>query len=103
MGYPPQGGPPGYPPQQAPPQPGYGGGYGAPPAAPPPAHAPAAYNRPNMAEVAGEGRSKTQLIVGIDFGTTFSGVAFAFATNTEAKEDIITEWPGAGNQARQKV
>jgi molecular chaperone DnaK (HSP70) len=56
-----------------------------------------------MAEVAGEGRSKTQLIVGIDFGTTFSGVAFAFATNTEAKEDIITEWPGAGNQARQKV
>jgi molecular chaperone DnaK (HSP70) len=56
-----------------------------------------------MAEVAGEGRSKAQLIVGIDFGTTFSGVAFAFATNTEAKEDIITEWPGAGNQTKQKV
>jgi hypothetical protein len=36
-------------------------------------------------------------------GTTFSGVAFAFATNNEAKEDIITEWPGAGNQAKQKV
>jgi hypothetical protein len=36
-------------------------------------------------------------------GTTFSGVAFAFATNTEAKEDIITEWPGAGNQTKQKV
>jgi hypothetical protein len=30
-------------------------------------------------------------------------VAFAFATNTEAKEDIITEWPGAGNQTKQKV
>ena len=36
-------------------------------------------------------------------GTTFSGVAFAFATNTEAKEDIITEWPGAGNQTKQKA
>ncbi|KAF2261817.1 actin-like ATPase domain-containing protein [Lojkania enalia] len=99
-GYPPQG-PPGYPPQ--PPAGGYGG-YGAPPQAPPAApHAPASYNRPNMAEVAGEGRSKAQLIVGIDFGTTFSGVAFAFATNTEAKEDIITEWPGAGNQTKQKI
>lgn len=30
-------------------------------------------------------------------------MAFAFATNTEAKEDIITEWPGAGNQTKQKV
>lgn len=55
------------------------------------------------AEVEGGGRNKAQLIVGIDFGTTFSGVAFAFATNTEAKEDIITEWPGAGNQTKQKV
>ena len=66
-GYPPQG-PPGYPPQ--PPQAGgYGGGYGAPPPAPAPAapHAQAAYNRPGVAEVAGEGRSKAQLIVGIDF------------------------------------
>lgn len=36
-------------------------------------------------------------------GTTFSGVAFAFATNSEAKEDIITEWPGAGSYTKQKV
>ncbi len=106
-------------PPMAPPQPpGYGGyaqhpqGVGAP-------HAMNQYTRP--AEVDGGGRSKAQLIVGIDFvssshiplgcclltgfhqGTTFSGVAFAFATNTEAKEDIITEWPGAGNQTKQKV
>ncbi|RAR14541.1 actin-like ATPase domain-containing protein [Stemphylium lycopersici] len=102
--YPPQPGPPGYPPQ-GPPGGGYGHGYGQPPpSAPAPHGPPAAYNRPNnMAEVAGEGRSKAQLIVGIDFGTTFSGVAFAFATNTEAKEDIITEWPGAGNQTKQKI
>lgn len=55
------------------------------------------------AEVEGGGRGKAQLIVGIDFGTTFSGVAFAFATNNEAREDIITEWPGAGTHTKQKV
>lgn len=54
-------------------------------------------------EVEGAGRSKASLIVGIDFGTTFSGVAFAFATNNEAREDIITEWPGAGTHTKQKV
>lgn len=88
-------------------------GYGAPPVA-----GPHSYQR-NLAEVEGNNRSKAQLIVGIDFvscatmatsdttdsmqGTTFSGVAFAFATNTEAKEDIIVEWPGAGTQTKQKV
>ncbi|GAB7361909.1 hypothetical protein MBLNU230_g1947t1 [Neophaeotheca triangularis] len=65
-------------------------------------HAPGIYGRP-MVEVEGSQRSKAQLIVGIDFGTTFSGVAFAFATNTEAKEDIIVEWPGAGTQTKQKI
>lgn len=59
--------------------------------------------RPNPVEVEGAGRNKAQLIVGIDFGTTFSGVAFAFATNTEAREDIITEWPGSGTHTKQKV
>jgi len=54
-------------------------------------------------EVEGAGRGKAQLIVGIDFGTTFSGVAYAFATNNEAREDIITEWPGAGTHTKQKV
>ena len=44
-----------------------------------------------------------QQLINDEQGTTFSGVAFAFATNTEAKEDIITEWPGAGNQTKQKV
>ncbi|CAN8100245.1 unnamed protein product [Discula destructiva] len=103
---------PGYPPQIPPSMqggppvpggpPGYTGGqgYGAPQggqAAPP-----AAYARP-AAEVEGSSRSKAQLIVGIDFGTTFSGVAFAFATNNEAKEDIISEWPGAGSYTKQKI
>ena len=66
VGYPPQGGPPGYPPQAPPGQ--YGaGGYGAPPPVPAAHGPPAAYNRPGMAEAPGEGRSKAQLIVGIDF------------------------------------
>ena len=45
----------------------------------------------------------TRLLTIVRQGTTFSGVAFAFATNTEAKEDIIVEWPGAGTQTKQKV
>ncbi|KAH8811431.1 hypothetical protein F5884DRAFT_274128 [Xylogone sp. PMI_703] len=99
-GYPPQQGGipppvPGGPPQYVPPQ------YGGPP---PGSIAGAQYaNRNNAVEVEGAGRSKAQLIVGIDFGTTFSGVAFAFATNSEAKEDIITEWPGAGSYTKQKI
>lgn len=66
MGYPPQGGPPGYPPQ---PPAGQYGGYGAPPPnhGAPPGPPAQQYRPPGMAEVAGEGRSKAQLIVGIDF------------------------------------
>ncbi|CAL3962247.1 hypothetical protein PZA11_000539 [Diplocarpon coronariae] len=92
---PPAGGPPGYgPPQYGTQLPVGGNSFAA-----------AQYaNRNNSAvEVEGAGRSKAQLIVGIDFGTTFSGVAFAFATNSEAKEDIITEWPGAGSYTKQKI
>ncbi|KAH8169917.1 hsp70 protein [Sarocladium implicatum] len=95
MGGPPPGGPP-----------GFGGAQGYPPGAPPPSGGPIAqqFQRGNpAAEVEGQSRSKAQLIVGIDFGTTFSGVAFAFATNNEAKEDIITEWPGAGSYTKQKI
>ncbi|KAH0325054.1 actin-like ATPase domain-containing protein, partial [Aureobasidium melanogenum] len=91
-------GPPGYPMQGPPPQQQYGGyvpqqsmvGGQYP------------YNRGYVPDASNQ-RSKAQLIVGIDFGTTFSGVAFAFATNTEAKEDIIVEWPGAGTQTKQKI
>ncbi|TVY31850.1 Heat shock 70 kDa protein 12A [Lachnellula subtilissima] len=93
MGAPP---PAGGPPQYGPPQ------YGAPGAPAGNSMAAAQYANRGAVEVEGAGRSKAQLIVGIDFGTTFSGVAFAFATNTEAKEDIITEWPGAGSYTKQK-
>ncbi|KAK4545258.1 hypothetical protein LTR36_003438 [Oleoguttula mirabilis] len=89
--------PPGYPMQQQQQQQAYG--YNAPQVGSHPAY----QQQRAMAEVEGSQRSKAQLIVGIDFGTTFSGVAFAFATNTEAKEDIIVEWPGAGTQTKQKI
>ncbi|KAK8233568.1 hypothetical protein HDK90DRAFT_414961 [Phyllosticta capitalensis] len=93
--YQPAAGPPGYPPHAQ--HPGYPTYPNAPPAGP------QSFTRPAPVEADGQGRSKAQLIVGIDFGTTFSGVAFAFATNNEAKEDIITEWPGAGNQTKHKI
>lgn len=104
-GHPAAGGMGAPPPAGGPPQ--YGGGppqYGA-PGAPVGGQSVAAaqYANRGAVEVEGAGRSKAQLIVGIDFGTTFSGVAFAFATNTEAKEDIITEWPGAGSYTKQKI
>ncbi|KAG5958550.1 hypothetical protein E4U57_001257 [Claviceps arundinis] len=143
------------PPPMAGPPSGFGGQPGYPPGSRPPQGGPIAqqFQRHNpAAEVEGASKSKSQLIVGIDFvsatmrglskqgdldlvlclsylaglahykciattlftecaadskmqlqGTTFSGVAFAFATNNEAKEDIITEWPGAGSYTKQKI
>ncbi|CAM1501796.1 Fc.00g037800.m01.CDS01 [Cosmosporella sp. VM-42] len=106
QGPPPMGGPPGFQQQQQQPQ-------GYPPQGGPPPPGQQQFQQQQQqqqqqrgnpaAEVEGASRSKAQLIVGIDFGTTFSGVAFAFATNNEAKEDIITEWPGAGSYTKQKV
>ena len=50
-----------------------------------------------------DAQNRGRLIVGIDFGTTFSGVAYAFVKKNDVKEDIITEWPGAGTQTKQKI
>ncbi|KAI4176582.1 MAG: hypothetical protein LQ343_000873 [Gyalolechia ehrenbergii] len=75
--------------------PGYGGGYGQPGgmhSAP----------QPTLGQYQARG-APVEVEAHNGQGTTFSGVAFAFATNTEAKEDIITEWPGAGNQTKQKI
>ncbi|KAF2815673.1 uncharacterized protein BDZ99DRAFT_432368 [Mytilinidion resinicola] len=47
--------------------------------------------------------SKAELIIGIDLGPATSSVAFAYATNTEAREDIITEWPGAGHHTKPRI
>ena len=75
-----------------------------------PLGAPPAYGLQGLASAVGgsppvevEGHGKARLIVGVDFGTTFSGVAYAFMKGNEAKEDIITEWPGAGTHTKQKI
>ncbi|KAK9474219.1 uncharacterized protein V1510DRAFT_306418 [Dipodascopsis tothii] len=46
---------------------------------------------------------KNELIVGIDFGTTFTGVSFAWAVGNDVKKDYITEWPGVGNVTQTKI
>lgn len=47
--------------------------------------------------------TRGKLIVGVDFGTFDSSVAFAFATETASKEDIINEWPGASGRIVPRV
>ncbi|KAJ5877628.1 hypothetical protein N7455_001093 [Penicillium solitum] len=45
---------------------------------------------------------KPKLIVGVDFGTTFSGVAWGFQDCPDDIE-LIQTWPGGGNITSQKV
>ncbi|KAK5119582.1 hypothetical protein LTR85_007411 [Meristemomyces frigidus] len=44
------------------------------------------------------------LVIGIDFGTTFSGVAVAYSANPEAPDEInvIKTWPGGNNITSDK-
>ncbi|KAI6853569.1 hypothetical protein KC323_g9295 [Hortaea werneckii] len=46
-----------------------------------------------------------RLVVGIDFGTTFSGVAFAHSGTPKAPDEIavIKTWPGGNNTTSEKV
>jgi hypothetical protein len=39
--------------------------------------------------------SHGQVIIGIDIGPIESSVAFAYVFDKEAKEDIVTDWPGS--------
>ncbi|KAK3381886.1 hypothetical protein B0H63DRAFT_376962, partial [Podospora didyma] len=48
-------------------------------------------------------RGKSRLIVAVHFGTEKCAVAFAFSRGTEAKEDIITEWPGAWSYSKPTI
>ncbi|KAK4544121.1 hypothetical protein LTR36_004619 [Oleoguttula mirabilis] len=45
------------------------------------------------------------LVIGIDFGTTFSGAAAAYSANPEAPDEIavIKTWPGGNNITSDKV
>lgn len=47
--------------------------------------------------------SKARLVIGVRFGTVHSAVAFAFVNGMDAREDVITEWPGAGMRTEPTV
>ncbi|KAI6823504.1 actin-like ATPase domain-containing protein [Hortaea werneckii] len=55
-----------------------------------------------MAEIT---NTTDRLVVGFDFGTTFSGVAAAYSANPEAPDEInvIKTWPGGNNSTSDKV
>ncbi|KAG6068541.1 hypothetical protein E4U32_000366 [Claviceps aff. humidiphila group G2b] len=40
------------------------------------------------------GEREEKLIIALDFGTTYSGVAYCFANQTDAKPVAIMKWPG---------
>lgn len=39
--------------------------------------------------------SAKRLILAIDFGTTYSGVAYCFPEQQDAKPYVVESWPGA--------
>ncbi|KAL7267654.1 hypothetical protein RUND412_009750 [Rhizina undulata] len=45
---------------------------------------------------------KQRLVIAVDFGTTFSGVAYTF-TDAKDKYEVINQWPGSGNSTKDKV
>ncbi|KAF2718371.1 actin-like ATPase domain-containing protein [Polychaeton citri CBS 116435] len=47
----------------------------------------------------------TRLVIGLDFGTTFSGIAFALDTVEDPLKaiEVITSWPGANSITSDKV
>lgn len=36
----------------------------------------------------------SQLIIGLDFGTTFSGIAYIFTEQNKPDPEAVTDWPG---------
>ncbi|OLL26371.1 Heat shock protein 12B [Neolecta irregularis DAH-3] len=45
---------------------------------------------------------KNHFVVGIDFGTTYSGVAFAYSGDTDTI-GVIKQWPGAKQRTSEKI
>ncbi|KAL7275880.1 hypothetical protein RUND412_001157 [Rhizina undulata] len=46
--------------------------------------------------------TQQRLVISVDFGTTFSGVAYAFSDDRENVE-VIHDWPNGGNRTSDKV
>ncbi|KAJ5931069.1 hypothetical protein N7466_006562 [Penicillium verhagenii] len=49
-----------------------------------------------------EPNKRAKLVIGMDFGTTFSGIAWALE-GLETQPTVIQEWPGKGNSTSQKT
>lgn len=47
--------------------------------------------------------SENKLIIGVDFGTTYSGVAYLFTGVEKPEPIVVTEWPGAKGATKPKV
>ncbi|KAG6014764.1 hypothetical protein E4U54_004867 [Claviceps lovelessii] len=47
--------------------------------------------------------TEEKLIIALDFGTTYSGVAFCFANQTDAKPIAIMNWPGNHGISAPKI
>ena len=41
-----------------------------------------------------------KLIIALDFGTTFSGIAYCFVNQRDSKVAAIVDWPGELNSSR---
>ncbi|KAL5342492.1 hypothetical protein BJX70DRAFT_394709 [Aspergillus crustosus] len=42
--------------------------------------------------------SRPVIIVGLDFGTTYSGIAWALQSSSEEDIEVLSSWPGGGNR-----
>jgi molecular chaperone DnaK (HSP70) len=47
--------------------------------------------------------SDEKLVIALDFGTTFSGIAFCFPNQRDAKAVAIVDWPGAEGESAPKI
>jgi len=47
--------------------------------------------------------SDNKLVIGLDFGTTYSGVAYLFTGVEKPEPIVVTEWPGANGANKFKV
>jgi len=47
--------------------------------------------------------SDSQLIIGLDFGTTYSGIAYIFTEQNKPDPEGVTDWPGTPGQSLAKT
>ena len=47
--------------------------------------------------------SENKIVIGVDFGTTYSGIAYLFTAAEKPEPIAITEWPGATGANKPKV